>query len=173
MKIIEDFLTPNKYSRPQHELKNVYGLVIHYVANPMSSAKANRDFFESRKDGSKNFGSTHYIIGLDGEVIRCVPETEVCYHVGAKKYIPGIKYMLGKNPNFTTIGIECCHIDWTGKMTDETYQSLVELTGYLTQKYNLMEIDLYLHYNITGKDCHRWFVKNKDEWNKFKHLSVR
>lgn len=170
MNIINDFLTKNKYSRPGFNLKQVKGIVVHYVANPKSSAKANRDFFELRKDGSLNFGSTHYIIGLYGEIIQCVSETETCYHVGAKQYVLGVQKRLGKYPNHHTIGIECCHTDWSGLMTKETYDSLVVLSKYLLNKYNLDKNDLYRHYDITSKLCHKWFVENPDEWDKFKNL---
>ena len=30
--------------------------------------------------------------------------------------------------------------------------------------------NLYLHHDITGKDCHKWFVDNPDEWEIFKNL---
>ena len=44
--IQEEFLTVNPYSRPGTELKNVKKIVIHYTANPGTSAQANRDYFE-------------------------------------------------------------------------------------------------------------------------------
>ena len=37
--ITQDFLTPNPYSRPQKELKQVNGVVVHYVGNPGTTAK--------------------------------------------------------------------------------------------------------------------------------------
>ena len=50
-----DLLTPNKYSRPQTPLEKVNGIVVHYVANPCSTALENRNYFEGLKDqtGSK------------------------------------------------------------------------------------------------------------------------
>ena len=48
--ITEDFLTVNENSRPGIKLEKVNGIVIHYTANPGTGAKANRDYFESRKD---------------------------------------------------------------------------------------------------------------------------
>ncbi|AYK07637.1 N-acetylmuramoyl-L-alanine amidase [Brevibacillus laterosporus] len=67
-------------------------------------------------------------------------------------------------PNNCTIGIECNHIDMSGKMTFETYQSLLEFCVPLLKRYNLTENDLRLHKEVVGwKDCHRWFVNNPDE----------
>lgn len=45
-----DLLTPNPYSRPQKPLEEVRGIVVHYVANPCSTARENRSYFEQLKD---------------------------------------------------------------------------------------------------------------------------
>lgn len=170
-KIIEKLLTPNKYSRPQDKLKGVKGIVVHWVANPQASAEANRNFFENRKLGKTGYGSAHYIIDLDGDVIRCIPENEVAYHVGSKTYTKEALSRLSTYPNNCTIGIECCHVDWNGKMTDATYNTLVELVADLLKKYKLTTDDLWLHKEVVGwKDCHKWFVDHPDEWVKFKKL---
>ena len=42
--ITEDFLTVNPYSRPGTALTKVNNIVVHYVANPGSTAKENRDY---------------------------------------------------------------------------------------------------------------------------------
>ena len=44
MKITENFLTPNKYSRPQISLKKVTKIAVHYVGNPGTSAVAQELF---------------------------------------------------------------------------------------------------------------------------------
>ncbi|WP_064505486.1 N-acetylmuramoyl-L-alanine amidase [Defluviitalea phaphyphila] len=170
MNIKKDLLSINKYSRPGEKLKSVKGIVVHWVANPNTYAKANRDFFENRKYGEMGYGSAHYIIDLNGDIIQCIPLSEIAYHVGADSYKEEAIKKLGNYPNNTTIGIECTHIDWDGKMTEETYNSLVELCKDLCLTYKLNPLtDLYRHYDITGKDCHKWFVDNLDEWEKFKN----
>jgi len=167
MKIDEKYLTPNQYSRPQKKIKEVKGIVIHWVANPNSTAISNRNYFESLKD-KKIFASAHYVVGIKGEIIQCIPFDEVAYHVGAKKYRTN---KLGDYPNDYTIGIECCHLDWNGKMSEETYNSLVELMDYLCDKFNLNAlVDCYRHYDVTGKLCPRFFVDNIDEWERFKSI---
>ncbi len=93
-KIIKKFLTPNKYSRPQKKLGEIKAIVIHWVANPNSKAISNRNFFESRKNGKKGYGSAHFIIGLQGEIIQCLPEGEQAYHVGAKHYTQNTIHLL-------------------------------------------------------------------------------
>lgn len=76
--VIEDFLDPNIYSRPQTPLKKVKGIVIHYTANPGSDAIANRNYFNnlpSMNEGSEHpvYASSHYVIGLDGTIVQCIP----------------------------------------------------------------------------------------------------
>ena len=169
MKIIKDLLTINEYSRPGLKLNKVQGVVVHWVANPNTSAKANRNFFENRRNGKSGYGSAHYIIDLDGSVILAIPPEEVAYHVGAESYRSEAVKRLGTYPNGTTLGIECTHVDWNGKMTSETYETLVLLCADLCKKYNLNPLtDLYRHYDITGKLCHKWFVDHPTEWESFK-----
>jgi N-acetylmuramoyl-L-alanine amidase len=169
MQIQEMLLTKNPYSRPGKEIREVKGIVIHWVANPNSTAQANRNFFENRKSGKIGYGSAHYIIDLDGTVILAIPPTEMAYHVGAKQYKEGAIKRLGDYPNSTTLGIECTHMDWKGTMTQSTYEKLIHLTIDLCKTYKLNPLtDLYRHYDITGKICHKWFVDHLDEWQKFK-----
>lgn len=172
MKIEQKLLTPNKYSRPRTKLNAVKGIVIHWVANPNTSALSNRNFFENRKAGKTNYGSAHYIVGLKGEIIQCLPDNEVGYHVGSNVYTSHALKRLGSYPNATTIGIEMTHIDWNGRFSKETYDATLELAVSLLKKYKLTENDLWLHKTVVGwKDCAKWFVDNPAEWTKFKNLA--
>lgn len=163
MKITDALLTPNKYSRPQIPLKSVKKVVLHYVGNPKSSAMANRNYFENQKNGGR-YVSSHYIVGLSGEILRCVPENEVAY--------------CSNSANSYSISIECCHPDATGKFTDATTDSAAELCAYLLKKYGLSVNDLIRHYDVTGKQCPLWFVPTKYQsadvadarWSGFKAL---
>ncbi len=146
MKITDALLTPNRFSRPQIPLKSVKKVVLHYVGNPKSSAMANRNYFENQKNGGR-YVSSHYIVGLSGEILRCVPENEVAY--------------CSNQANTYSISIECCHPDATGKFTEETTNSAAELSAYLLKKYGLSVNDLIRHYDVTGKQCPLWFVPTK------------
>lgn len=169
MDVTKDLLTINEYSRPGTRLKAVKGVVVHWVANPNTTAKANRNFFENRKLGKTGYGSAHFIIDLNGTILQDIPQGEVAYHCGANKYKADAVKRLGSYPNATTLGIECTHTDWNGSMTKGTYESLVELCKDLCMVYKLDPItDLYRHYDITGKDCPKWFVNNIQDWEKFK-----
>ena len=147
-------LTPNEYSRPQKGLDEVHDIVIHYVDEPGSTAQQNRDYFESLKDGSGRSVSSHFIISRDGSIIQCVPLGEVAY--------------ASNNRNSDTISIECCHPDDTGKFTDDTYNSCVDLTAWLCYAFQIGPDHVIRHYDVNGKDCPIYYVKNPEAWDRLK-----
>ena len=149
-----DLLTYNDYSRPGITREEINGIVIHYTANPGSTAKQNRDYFEGLKDSKITKASSHFIVGLDGEIIQCIPTSELAYASNER--------------NSDTIAIECCHPDETGEFTDATYDSLVELTAWLCGKFQLDTDDIIRHYDITGKACPLYYVEHEDQWEAFK-----
>jgi N-acetylmuramoyl-L-alanine amidase len=176
MSIKDCLLTKNRYSRPGVLLKSVKGVVIHWVANPGTSALANRNYFENLKDqvppNDSRYASAHYIIGLDGEIIRCVPDTEVCYHVGADRYTGEALRRLSSYPNNCAIGIELCHPAWDGKFNERTLQSCRELVSSLLLEYGLSKEDVWRHFDVTGKLCPKYFVEHTDEWDAFRRSIV-
>lgn len=149
-----ELLTVNPYSRPGKETGKINGIVVHYTANSGSSAKANRDYFESLKDTHKTKTSSNFIIGIEGEIIQCVPTWEVAY--------------ASNDRNKDTVSIECCHPDDSGKFTKDTYRSLVQLTAWLCMKFDLNENDVIRHYDVTGKNCPKYFVEDEKAWEGFK-----
>ena len=144
----------NEYSRPEIESDGITGIVIHYTANPGSTAQENRDYFEGLKDTHETSASSNFVVGLEGEIIQCVPTWEVAYASNER--------------NKDTISIECCHPDETGKFTEETYQSMVQLTAWLCRKYRLTADTVIRHYDVTGKNCPKYFVENEEAWANFK-----
>ena len=121
-----ELLSVNEYSRPGTELSQVNGIVVHYTANP----------------------------GTTAEIIQCIPCNEISY--------------ASNDRNSDTISVECCIPDESGKFTDETYQSLVELVAWLMGRYDLTADDVIRHYDVTGKDCPKYFVENSNAWSDFK-----
>lgn len=153
--VIKNYLTPNEYSRPGKELKEVNAIVVHYVGNPGTTAAQNRSYFENLKDTHATSASSHYIIGMEGEIIQCVPLNEISY--------------ASNNRNKDTIAIEGCHPDETGQFTTATYKSLVKLVAALCRTYDLdPETGIIRHYDVTGKYCPLYYVNHEDEWYGFK-----
>lgn len=161
MKIINQLLTMGEAHGRTGALLIPKGIAIHYVGNPGSTAAANRNWFENGAGGAHT--SAHYIIGLNGEVIRCIPETERAQHAG-KSYGPQWDAM-AKTNNGTYIGIECCHPDASGKFNDATYTSLVELCADICRKYGFNPAkDIKRHYDVCGKPCPLYYVNNPAAW---------
>ena len=131
-------------------LEGVRNIVIHYVANPGSTAQQNRDYYASRSSDV----SSHFVIGLKGEIIQCIPLHE--------------KSSASNHRNKDTISIEVCHPDESGKFTDASYQSLVKLIAWLLDICDLDSDDVIRHYDITGKQCPLYFVTHEDAWKQFK-----
>ena len=115
-------LDVNPYSRPGIQSNGITGIVIHYTANPGSTAQENRDYFNGLQYSHETSASSNFIVGLDGEIIQCVP----------------------------------------------TYRSLVQLTAWLCVKFNLTSEDVIRHYDVTGKNCPKYFVEHEDAWGTFK-----
>ena len=151
-------LTVNKNSRPGIKLRKVRGIVIHYTANPGTDAMANRNYFESRKnlsDDKSNKVSSHFIVGLDGTIVQCIPLNEISY--------------ASNNRNSDTISIECCHHDSSGKFSKKTYNSVIKLAGWLCSKYQIENSEIIRHYDVTGKLCPLYYVNNPDKWNRLRN----
>jgi N-acetylmuramoyl-L-alanine amidase len=147
-------LTVNPYSRPGIPTDPITAIVIHYIGNPGTTAQQNRDYFESLKDLQDVHMSSNFVIGLEGEIIQCVPTSEMAYASNSR--------------NHDTVSIECCHPDETGKFNDATYQSAVELTAFLCRKFGLTEENVIRHHDVTGKDCPKYFVEHEDAWLRFR-----
>lgn len=147
-------LSINDWSRPGIKVDAIKKIVVHYLGNPKTSAQENRDYFESLKNLQDTYMSANYVVGTDGEIIQCVPDGEVAW--------------ASNRANYYSISIENCHHDESGKFTDSTYWSDVHLVAYLTEKYGLEREDILRHYDITGKDCPKWYVEHPDDWEQFK-----
>ena len=137
-------------SRRGEKLEAVRDLAVHYVANPGTSAQANRNYFA----GSESETSAHFIVGLEGEVILCVPLDE--------------KSSATNERNRDTISIEVCHPDATGQFSEVTRASLVRLLVWLCEEYDLDENNLIRHYDVTGKMCPLYYVEHEDAWQALK-----
>ena len=144
----------NPYSRPGTATDKITGIVVHYTANPGSTAIDNRNYFEGLKDSHVTKASSNFVVGLDGEIVQCVPTWEVAYASNSR--------------NHDTVSIECCHPDDTGKFNDATYRSMVQLCAWLCLKFDLNENAVIRHYDVTGKNCPKYFVENEDAWKTFR-----
>lgn len=151
---LPDYVTPDLIpmvgtARSGRALEDFNGIVIHYVGNPATSATANRNYFA--KAGTTVV--SHFVVGLEGEVIQCLPLWE--------------RSVASNNRNSDTISIEVCHPDDSGQFNEATYAAVVRLTAWLCQVGDLSTEQVIRHYDITGKECPRYFVRNEAAWEQF------
>jgi len=169
--IREALLTPNPYSRPQLKIRRVDCIVLHWVENAGSTAEANRRYFESLKDGSRK-ASAHYIIDYR-EIVRCIPETEVAYHVGpggAWQYTPwALAKWGGEHANWYCLALEHCHPDATGRFEPSTMKRSHLLSAGICLDHGLDPMEaIILHNTVTGKPCPRYMVDHPEELTRYR-----
>ncbi len=161
--ITQDYIDIHEKTRPGRLLTSVDNIVVHYVGNPGTSAKANRDYFNDIPLHDDERGaSAHFVVGFDGEIIQCVPLGEM-----AQANYPRNDY---------TISIETCHPDETGKFTETTYRTLIKLVSWLCEEYGLTADQVIRHYDVSGKYCPMYYCPNTldnpnghpEEWEQFK-----
>lgn len=151
--IEQNFLSINDYSRPGTQLDTVNGVVVHYVGNPGTTARQNHSYFQNLAVTGEAYASSHFLVGLDGEIIQNIPLDEVAYCSNGR--------------NSDTISIECCHPDADGEFTQATYDALVRLAAWLRAYYELDTSQIIRHYDVTGKECPLYYVRDPQAWEKF------
>ncbi len=148
--VTQAMLPVNEYSRPGKKLEQVTAVVVHYVGNPGTTAQQNRNYFANLAKTHETSASSHFVVGLEGEVIQCVPLDEWSY--------------CSSQANSYSVAIEVCHPDETGKFNDATVQSLVRLLKWLADYYGLDRSGVIRHYDVTGKICPKYYVENPEAW---------
>ena len=151
--VIENFVRKHKDSRPGTAIDQIDGIVIHYTGAPGKSAEAIRSEFDMLDKGENGSPAAHFVVGIDGTVIQCIPLSEVSPAAGTQ----GISY----------ISIECCHIDNSGKFSKATYETLVRLTEWLLDSFDLEPASVKRHYDVTGQACPSYYVDNGAAWNQY------
>ena len=186
MKIIDDLLTINPQSRPGRMLGKLQALIMHWTAAPRQLPVVTRDYWESLKDQTALFASAHYVIGCDGSILRCIPESEEAYHVGSSQIDPAsgriytdwARAKFGEyaanpttlSPNAVTLGVEMEPIDTDGNFTPETLASARDLAVDICKRNGLNPLsDIGTHNLVVGwKDCPRLWVNHPELFAAFK-----
>ena len=148
--ITVQYIDEGNPSRTGVHLDGINDIVIHYVGNPGTTAWQNWNYYNDENSDV----CSHFIVGLDGDIIQCLPLYE--------------KSEASNERNHDTISIEVCHPDANGKFTEASYASLVKLVDWLMEEFNLDKDHVIRHYDITGKECPMFYVKNPEAWEQFK-----
>jgi N-acetylmuramoyl-L-alanine amidase len=179
LEIRDNFLTRGGRNRRGDSLRDFRALVVHWVAGPGHTPNGVRNWFER----GEVYGSTQYMVGIDGEIVRFMPEDEVAWHIGTtqpcprsnRRYTDFARTLFGDQianagtPNFHSIGIEMGHRDMTGVFTSETINSTARLCADILSRRNKTIGILTNHMEVTGwKNCPKFFTDNPDEFVSFK-----
>lgn len=147
--VTADYIPSVGTARSGRALADFNGIVIHYVGNPGTSAAGNRNYFA--KIGTPVV--SHFVVGLEGEILQCLPLWE--------------RSVASNNRNKDTISIEVCHPDDSGQFNPATYAAVVRLTAWLCETGDLSTAQVIRHYDVSGKECPRYYVRNEAAWQQF------
>lgn len=132
-------------------------IVVHYTANKGDTAKNNADYFARATTKT----SAHYFVD-EKEVWQSVREKDTAYHCGADTY----KHPLCRNRN--SIGVEMCLLDKSGNIRPGTIDTALSVVRQLMAAYDIPSDRVLRHYDVTGKNCPRPMVENRQLWEDFK-----
>lgn len=141
-------------------------LVYHYTANDGDTDEANAKYFHNNVVKA----SAHRFVDDDSVTIS-VPDNYVAYHCGG-----GLQGSKGhtyykKCTNTNSIGIEMCDTIRNGKyeVSAKTRANAIALGKELVKKYGIKKENVIRHYDVTGKNCPAYFVKDEEAWIKFRN----
>ena len=140
-------------------------LVYHYTANDGDTDEANAKYFHNNVVKA----SAHRFVDDDSVTIS-VPDNYVAWHCGG-----GLQGSKGhtyykKCTNTNSIGIEMCDTIRNGKyeVSPQTRANAIAEGRKIVKKYNIPKSRVIRHYDVTGKNCPAYFVKDEEAWKKFR-----
>ncbi len=104
-------------------------IIVHGTAG-FASALAVANFFKSTENGD-NPVSSHYIVGLEGEVVQCISESDGAWGNGGVTEGHDVWWTTSLNPNLVTISIE--HVKLSRDNSDELTDVQKEASFQLVQ----------------------------------------
>ncbi|MCR4841364.1 MAG: N-acetylmuramoyl-L-alanine amidase [Lachnospiraceae bacterium] len=153
-KINQQLLTEYNNTRSGQSMDEVKYIVIHDSGDPTANAASMRDYYESIGKAGTITESVHFIIDTDGTITQLIPCNEIAFHA------------LDKNKN--SIAIQFCYMSEDGSMSSKTYNAMKTLCVKLCKEYKLSADAILTHYEVTQKECPKYYVANNESWEKFK-----
>ena len=135
-------------------------IVIHYTGNDGDRAWNNVNYFQSNKYLQ---ASAHLFVD-DANVYQSVPFDYVAYSVGANSVdtSKGGGKFYKKCTNKNSINIEMCDTNKNGKydVTEQTINNTLSITKELMAKYGVPASKVIRHFDVTGKTCPAYWIKD-------------
>ena len=141
-------------------------LVYHYTANDGDTDENNANYFHNNVVKA----SAHRFVDDDSVTIS-VPDNYVAWHCGGGIQGNGGHKFHKICTNTNSIGIEMCDTIRNGKIevTSKTRANAIELGKQLVKKYGIKKDHVIRHYDVTGKLCPLYYVKDEEAWKKFRN----
>lgn len=163
MEIIEKIAHRSNYGA-YRDKSIINWIVIHYTGNDGDKSFNNANYFQN----NKYLGASAHLFVDDNAIYRSVPNDYIAYSVGSKtvdRSEGGGKYY-GMCTNKNSISIEMCDTNRNGKydVTEKTLSNTIELTKELIKEFNIPISHVIRHFDVTGKHCPAYFIKDS-VWN--------
>lgn len=141
-------------------------LVYHYTANDGDTDEANAKYFHNNVVKA----SAHRFVDDDSVTIS-VPDNYVAYSVGGGLQGSKGHRFYKKCTNTNSISIEMCDTIRNGKyeVSAKTRANAIALGKELVKKYGIKKENVIRHFDVTGKNCPAYFVKDEEAWIKFRN----
>jgi N-acetyl-anhydromuramyl-L-alanine amidase AmpD len=164
---------PNRNYFPSRNGYQPRYVIIHGTAGFTSAEEVG--YFFKATEGGENPVSTHYIIGLHGELVQCINEQDGAYANGGvtKGHDPWWSRTL--NPNLLTISIEHVKLsrDNSDELTAAQKQASFALVQRICNRHNIPKRWADANGGITGHysmdPVHRDFCPGPYPWNDLFH----
>lgn len=154
---------PSNYRERNGE--NAEWLVMHYTANPKSTAAG-----EAKYRMTPGIGTGFHLVVDDSECYLSTPIEKSAQHCGGGLQGTNGHAFYKKCMNANSIGIEmCCRQDANGKwyITEETYKMAVQAAAWVCETYTIDPSHIIRHYDVTGKICPRPWVEDESKYHNF------
>ena len=153
-------------SQIKRKRSQVKGIVIHYTGNKDDTAIANANYF---KNNNERYAGAHFVIGVDGNIIKCGNLNDVCWSVGndmREHKVPNSGKYYGDYGNSNTVSIELCDIV-DNFPTTKQINSTIKVIKYIRRHCKNAKL-IMRHWDVNGKHCPATmcYLNNK-EWKKF------
>jgi N-acetylmuramoyl-L-alanine amidase len=165
-------------------MRELRAIVLHWNGSLNATPTGLRNFIANRKD----FGSYNYIVGLDGTILRIIPEDEVAWHVGTTLadpvsglvYTPRARQLIGdavannRTANWHTLGIGLCHPNWD-LFNEATLDAAARLCVDICLRNGWATADrITNHWEMVGwKECPRFWKRDQEQFAMFKTRTQR
>ena len=150
------------------DLSSIKYIVIHYTGNDGDKTYSNAAYFQK----PLNPKSSAHLFVDDNYIYQSVPYNHVAYSVGAKSAdtSQGGGKFFGKCTNSNSISIELCDTDKNGAIypTQKTIDNAIAITKELMVKFSINADHVIRHFDVTGKLCPAYWVKDKYWMSEFK-----